>query len=159
LSLRSIVRHTIGQLSVYPWTFWNGRAALETGPNTCGKRNFLALRVSLCRHLHSCGARCQRQSVQNCSVGRETDGNPRLNQTDPYPNPATPKFKSSHKGLKTRHSRARSSGSVASRRMRSPAGCVTTTCEPEFSVHTRRMIANIASDDALILPHRTNPAG
>ncbi|HKC00054.1 MAG TPA: hypothetical protein VKD23_14830, partial [Terriglobales bacterium] len=42
LSLRSIVRHTIGQLSVYPWTFWNGRAALETGPNTCGKRNFLA---------------------------------------------------------------------------------------------------------------------
>jgi DNA repair protein RadD len=31
--------------------------------------------------------------------GREMDGNPRLNQTDPYPNPATPKFKSSHKGL------------------------------------------------------------
>jgi hypothetical protein len=27
------------------------------------------------------------------------DGNPRLNQTGPYPNPATAKFKSSHKGL------------------------------------------------------------
>jgi transposase InsO family protein len=37
---------------------------------------------------------------------------------------------------KTRRSRARFSGSVASRRIRSSADCITTTCESEFSVHT-----------------------
>ena len=35
-----------------------------------------------------------------------------------------------------RHSRARCSGSVASRRIRSSADCITTTCESEFLVHT-----------------------
>jgi hypothetical protein len=36
-----------------------------------------------------------------------------------------------------RHSRARCSGSVASRHRRSSADCITTTCESEFSAHTR----------------------
>src|SRR5436305_10006487 len=36
-----------------------------------------------------------------------------------------------------RHSRARCSGSEASRHSHSSADCITTTCESEFSVHTR----------------------
>src|SRR6266571_860075 len=35
-----------------------------------------------------------------------------------------------------RHSRARCSGSEASRHSHSSADCITTTCESEFSVHT-----------------------
>jgi hypothetical protein len=37
---------------------------------------------------------------------------------------------------KMRHSRARCSGSEASRHSHSSADCITTTCESEFSVHT-----------------------
>ena len=42
-----------------------------------------------------------------------------------------------HRSLdKVRHSRARCSGSEASRHSPSSADCITTTCESEFSVHT-----------------------
>src|SRR5438046_2332305 len=41
-----------------------------------------------------------------------------------------------------RHSRAQFSGSEASRHRQSSAGCITTTCESEFSVHTRNTPMN-----------------
>src|SRR5437763_17048224 len=41
-----------------------------------------------------------------------------------------------------RHSRAQFSGSEASRHRQSSAGCITTTCEPEVSGHTRNTPMN-----------------
>jgi hypothetical protein len=44
---------------------------------------------------------------------------------------------------KTRHSRARFSGSVASGRMLFSVDCITSTCESKFSVHTSRWGAHL----------------
>jgi hypothetical protein len=57
---------------------------------------------------------------------------------------------------------ARFNGSDASYRTPWPAPYITDMFESEFPAHTaaiKRKIASIECDDALILPHRANPAG